>query len=432
MANTDNSIENLDTGRTADDLNKVRQQLKNLSSELKTSGESALLWSDKLRKGPGSLKSWTGAFSGVTKTADCFKKMADAVYETDTAMTELYRVTDKTDTRYNRFLSDALNNAERLGSSVSSLIKQTAAWAELGFSLDQAEELAKTSSIYSNISGTDNATSVSGLAAAVKAFNIQAEDSIAIVDSLSKLGKEFSATGSDLGEGLKNSAASMSAAGADMNETLAMLTAGAGITDSAEEFGNFLNTSALRIMGMKNELPALGEEVSTSADSVSKVQTQVMKLTDNKVSILDDSSNIRNYYEIMKDISEIYSDLSSADQASLDGILFGKQNLSYGSALIQAFESGQVQKALEASLDSAGYAMKEQERWLESLEAKTTQFKAAFQSLSETVLDSDLLKWFVDLGTGAVSAFDAVIDKFGGLSTILGAGSGIALNKMLG
>lgn len=57
---------------------------------------------------------------------------------------------------------------------------------------------------------------------------------------------------------------------------------------------------------------------------------------------------------------------------------------------------------------------------------------AAFQSLSNTVLDSDLLKFFVDLGTGAVSTLDTIIDKFGVLNTALVAISGVLGAKGLG
>ena len=68
--------------------------------------------------------------------------------------------------------------------------------------------------------------------------------------------------------------------------------------------------------------------------------------------------------------------------------------------------------------------MEAQEKWLGSLEAKTQQFEAAFQSLSNTVLDSDMLKWFLDLGTGGVKALDALADKLGSFGTI-GVGAGL-------
>ena len=174
---------------------------------------------------------------------------------------------------------------------------------------------------------------------------------------------------------------------------------------------------------MKGELEMLGEEVDETVDSISKVQTQILNRTGGKVNIFDDMGNFRDYYDIMEDISKVYNDLNDPDKADLTEILFGKQRGNQGAALIQAFQSGQIQKALEATLNAEGSAMQEQERWMESLEAKTQQFESAFQSLSTTVLDSGLLKWFVDFGTDTVKVLDAVIDKIGSLGTIgLGAG----------
>ena len=356
--------------------------------------------------------------ANIKSAVSYIKDMTAAVKEIDDAMTELYKVTDETDKRYEQFLTNARKNAEELGRSISSVITQTAEWSKLGFSLDRAEKLARVSSIYANISNKADASAVSDLAAVMKAFNIEAENSITIIDSLNKLSRESSVSIDDLMAGLRISAKSMSAASSDINETLAMLAEGAKITGSAEGFGDFLNVASLRIRGMKDELEALGEEVSASADSVNEVQEQVLKLTGGQVNIFDNGNHLRDYYELMEDIAEVYSGLSSSGQASLDEILFGKDNLSSGSALIQAFDSGQIQNALEASLSSAGSAMKEQELIMESFTAKTTQLQAAFQSLSDTVLNSGLAKFFVDLGTGAVSALDAIINKIGVLSTI--------------
>ena len=76
--------------------------------------------------------------------------------------------------------------------------------------------------------------------------------------------------------------------------------------------------------------------------------------------------------------------------------------------------------------------MQEQERWMRSLEAKTRQFEAAFQSLSNTVLDSDLLKFFVDLGTTGVKAIDGLVNALTPLGAAGLIGGGILGGKNLG
>ena len=115
--------------------------------------------------------------------------MVQAVYDVDTAMTNLYKVTDETSAKYNEFLDSAGNKAKELGRDMSSYIEQTANWAKLGYSLDQASELSKVSSIYANVGEVDDATAVSDIVTAMKAFNIEAENSITIIDQLNALGK---------------------------------------------------------------------------------------------------------------------------------------------------------------------------------------------------------------------------------------------------
>lgn len=120
---------------------------------------------------------------------------------------------------------------------------------------------------------------------------------------------------------------------------------------------------------MKGELEELGEEVDESVDSISKVQTQILNLTGGRVNIFDDTGEFRDYYDIMLDISKVVDDLTSTERSSLYEILFGKMRGNQGAALIEAFQSGQIGKAYETALNSAGSAAEENSRWLESLEA---------------------------------------------------------------
>ena len=78
-----------------------------------------------------------------------------------------------------------------------------------------------------------------------------------------------------------------------------------------------------------------------------------------------------------------------------------------------------ARSAYETAANSAGSAMKEHEIWMDSLEAKTLQLKAAWEEMSITFLDSSLVKGVVDFGTTALSAITAVIDKVGALPTVL-------------
>lgn len=83
------------------------------------------------------------------------------------------------------------------------------------------------------------------------------------------------------------------------------------------------------------------------------------------------------------------------------------------SALIQNFDT--VEEAIETSSNSAGSALKENERYLDSIQGKIDQFNNAMQSMWSNTLDSDWVKGFVSLGTEIIK----IIDNIGLLRTAL-------------
>ena len=74
----------------------------------------------------------------------------------------------------------------------------------------------------------------------------------------------------------------------------------------------------------------------------------------------------------------------------------------------------------------------ENQKYLDSISGKISQFNSAVEQLSSTVVDSDLVKFFVDLGTTGVKAIDGLIEKLGGLGTIGLAGGLFAGIKNVG
>ena len=62
--------------------------------------------------------------------------------------------------------------------------------------------------------------------------------------------------------------------------------------------------------------------------------------------------------------------------------------------------------ANEVALNSAGSAVQENERYMDALAAKVSQFKSAWEALSNSVVNSDLVKLIINLGTGALKALN--------------------------
>lgn len=407
--------------RTNAELDEMKKNFIDIQNSARQTGKLGLSLFDSIKQQASKFVQWFGVSSVVTTGIGQFKKMYQAVLDIDTAMTNLYKVTDETDERYTKFLDNACDKAGELGRTVSSLVEQTANWSKLGYSLDDAERLAEISSIYANVGEVDDETAVSDMVTAMKAFNIEASNAITIVDRLNALGNKYATSAKDLGTGLSNSASALALAGNSIDETLAMITAMTEITQDASESGNALKILSMRLRGMKGELEALGEE-SEGLESISKIQTQILNLTGGKVNIFNDDGSFKSTYEIMQGISKVWTEISQTNQAELLEIIAGKQRGNSISALLT--NMAQANNALNDSLQSSGSAYEEQNRWLESMDAKTKQFQAAFESLSNTILDSDLLKFFVDLGTASLNTINEIISGFSSLGALFMGGLG--------
>ena len=410
-------------------LNRLKDEFRDITQEATIAGKTGLNFIDTLKQKGKELASYYTISGSFYKIVDTAKQAYQNVANVDSAMTNLYKVTDNTDAEYSDFFQNAKQNAKDLGVTLTDYITATSEWSKLGYDINASSQLAKVSSIYQNVGEVDAETAVKDIVTALKAYNINVDDAISIVDKFNKLGNEFAVSSSSLGEGLKVSASSLAVAGNDINKSLAMLTGGGEITQDIGELGNGLKTISLRLRGMKGELQDIGEEYE-DIESVSKIQTQIYNLTEGHTNIFNDDGSFKDTYDILESISEVYDKLSDTNKADLTEIMFGKNRANQGVAIIQAFQSGQIQKAYQATQNSAGSAQEEQNKWLDSIEAKTNQVKSSLESLSTTIMNDKVVKFVIDNLTAIISGTDDLIKNITTLPVLLTAAT-TALLKYL-
>lgn len=129
------------------------------------------------------------------------------------------------------------------------------------------------------------------------------------------------------------------------------------------------------------------------------------------VDIMIDDANFKDLYQIMSELSVAYEKLADIDKANVTEILFGKLRANIGASILQNFD--QAQKALNVAQNSAGSAMNEHARWLQSIEASEAQAAAAFEELSSKIMSSDLVKGFYDAETSVIGFLSNLIDLTG-------------------
>lgn len=410
----------LSNASTATELKDVSRQFTEIKTAAAASGSLGKSVFATLKDNITSLSPLFGMGSMINTTIRGLKDMYSNVVNIDSAMTELKKVTDETDSAYSSFLTNASKRSVELGTTITDYVNSTANFARLGYSMADATQLSEVANIYSvvgdEISGIDEASS--SVISTMQAFGIQANDAISIVDKFNEVGNRFAISSGGIGDALTRSASSMAAANNTLDETIALITAANTVVQDAPRVGNAFKTISMRIRGATTELEEAGLETDGMAESTAKLQAEIKALSG--VDIMLDKNTFKSTYQIMDELSQKWKDLTDIQQASITELLAGKHQGNVMASLMENFDI--ARQALDVSMNSEGSAMQEHEKYMESIEAKVNQLKAAWEGLSNSFLDSGFIKGAIDGLTKFVGIIDTLISKFGTIPTLLVAG----------
>ncbi len=403
-------------GCDATRLSGIKSEFQNLTREATMAGKATQTFGDKFKAQFDKLSVYLSTITLMTYAITALKDAYNNIVEIDSSMVELKKVTDETNASYQNFLNSSGNTAKDIGTNISDYISSTADFARLGYTFKESQELAKTANIYSVVGDDiDNVnTATQSIISTMKAFKVETNDSMSIVDKFNEIGNRFAISSGGIGEAMTRSASSMAAVNNTLDETIALITAANTVVQDPDSVGTAFKTISMRIRGAKTELEDAGLETDGMAESTAKLREEIKALSG--VDIMIDNDTFKSTYQIFDELSAKWQQLTDIQQASITELIAGKRQGNIVSSLMTNFDI--ARQAVGVSAGSEGSATREHEKWMDSLEAKTKQLEAAWQSLSKTFLSSDFLKVTITGLTGFVSALESVVDTLGTLGTI--------------
>lgn len=400
-------------------ISKLRDEFAAFKTEAEAAGATTKSLGQWLSEAYQKFGGWALVTSSMMQAVRTLQQMVEAVRQLDSAMTELKKVTDETNATYEKFFANAAQKATEIGTTMSNYISSTADFARLGYSLSDAETLANTASIYFNVAdGIETIDEASqSVISTMKAFDVQVEDSMSIVDLFNETSNNFAISSGGIGEAMQRSASALKAAGNTMEESVALITAANTVVQDPLKVGNALKTLSLRIRGAKVELEEAGESTEGMANSVSELRKEILALTGQKVDIMIDDNTFKSTTQILRELSGVWGTLTDINQAAALELLGGKEQANILASLIQNFST--AEEVIATSQNAAGSALAENEKKLDSINGKINQFKANFEALSASMIDSDAVKGVVDFGSGTLSGITELVNTLGTLPTLL-------------
>lgn len=415
---------------TTDEFKSIQNEFKLIQQQAIATGKIGRSFSSTFAGAFRSILQYVNVSTIIYQSISGLKQMFQNVVDIDTAMTELKKVTNETAESYSKFLSNAGTSAKEIGTTVTGIIESTADFARLGYSFTDSQELAKTANIYAvvgdEIENVDVATK--SIISTLAAYKDEISDSMQIADKFNEVGNNFAISSGGIGDALQRSASSLAAANNSLDQSIALITAANTVVQDPDSVGTAFKTISMRIRGAKTELEEAGLETDGMAESTAKLRAEIKALSG--VDIMLNDTTFKSTYEIMDELANKWEELTDIQQASITELIAGKRQGNVVSSLMSNFDI--AREALEASMDSEGSAMAEHAKWMESLEAKINQLKAAWQELSQAFMDDGFLKGLVDAGTDILSFLTAIIDKIGTLPALITAAVAVMSFKNVG
>lgn len=392
-------IDNLETG------------LKRVISTANTAGSSVMNFGEALSTAFQKFPVWMLATTAFYFPLRSLQSGLQNVYELDSALVDLQKVTEGTADTYERFVLEAKAVGDAIGGTTLNIIKSSAEWARLGYSIEQVQQLAKQTLVYQNVGDIKSAEDASkALISAIKGFGIevdaQGRNVSNVVDIYNEVGNKFAISSAGIGEAMRRSASALKEGGNTIEEAVALATAANSTIQDEARVGNALKSTALRIRGISEE----GEDLS---NLVPQLEDNFRKLG---LTLKKDENTFLSTYEIMKSLSSIWGDITDFQRAETLELVAGKWNANVISSLIQNFSD--AQGALEAALNSTGSAAKENEKYLDSMAGRISLFQNQVTSFWNSATNTETLKQIIDLGTSLIGVLESATDTFGSLNIV--------------
>lgn len=405
------------------DLDRLNNELRQSYTALSYNANRNLGVFEQLRIAMARVPVWMGAMTVFYGSIRSVRAMANEILELDKAMVEFARVASNS-LNLEYVFQSSISMAKELGNEVHTVLQTMNDFARTYGEFNERQLLAitNTATLMSNVSELSAEEAGQTLVATMNAFNIEAEESIRIVNALNEVDNNYAVSTAQLSEGLSKSASTARSFGVTMEENIGHITAISSVTmESGRIIGNSLKTIYSRLTtmdGAKDALEAVGVAIHTIGETGEEV--------------------VRPVTDILGDLSKVWWDLSDAQRQNTAVQVAGRYQLSRFLGMMNNYHI--AVSATETAINSEGSAMRENAEYMKSYEARINKLKVAFTEFSQSMGDailSDSIILVVDGLRKLADGFGDLVDKFGFLPILFAGLTPIMVrfgvfNKLIG
>lgn len=421
-------IDNLNS----EELKKITQHLKEIEPNLEETSQAANRCGDSFDTIKNSaqgldqtareienLHNQVLQFFSIGNAVQLFKRAVksafDTVKELDATMTETAVVTDFTVSDMWEQLPTYAAEANKLGAAINDLYGSTTLYYQQGLQTEAAMALGIETTKMARIANIEAADATNLMTAALRGFNMELNETSAqkVNDIYSELAAITAADTQEIGVAMSKTASIASSANMEFETTAALLSQ---IIETTREAPETAGTAMKTIIARFSEVKELvsqgqltGEDTEGEIIDVNKIQGALRSVG---ISMNEFFAGTEGLDDVLLKLASKWDTLDFTTQRYIATTAAGSRQQSRFIAMMSDY--GRTQELVSAAYNSTGASQEQFEKTLDSLDAKLTKLKNAWDQFAMGLANNEFIKGAIDVLTGLLNTINSIIDGISG------------------
>lgn len=396
---------------TAGEKASYDKAFANLKSRIQAEGLSGNSMWDETKRAVGQIGQFAGIYGMLQSTImQIPSKTITAVKDYDAAMTNMQMATGISNNQAQELMKTYSDMGKQLKVTGVDVATSATEWMKQGKTIEESNKLAQDSIVLSKIGDLSSDDATRTITAAMKSYDLNESQVMDFVDQISAIDMASATDVGGLADAFNEVAANANQAGISTKQ---LLSYAAVIGETTQEGMSSVGTSLNAIFSrMGNIKLSRLKDYQNGGEDLSNVETVLRGVG---ISLRDTDGEFRNFGDVLDETAGRWSEFGTVQQRAVAQAFSGTNHMNDFMVLMQQYSK--AQEYMQVADDASGKSMEKYGAYTDSLEGKLEGFKSTFESLSNTVLDSKLIKGFVDGGTSILSIFDKLTNSLGVMNT---------------
>ena len=365
------------------------------------------------------LKNQVLQFFSIGNAIQLFKRAVksafDTVKELDATMTETAVVTDFTIGDMWKQLPTYTAEANKLGAAINDLYDSTTLYYQQGLQTKAAMALGIETTKMARIANIEAADATNLMTAALRGFNMELNETSAqkVNDIYSELAAITAADTQEIGVAMSKTASIASSANMELETTAALLSQ---IIETTREAPETAGTAMKTIIARFSEVKKLisqgqltGEDTEGEIIDVNKIQGALRSVG---ISMKEFFAGTEGLDDVLLKLASKWDTLDFTTQRYIATTAAGSRQQSRFIAMMSDYS--RTQELVSAAYNSTGASQEQFEKTLDSLNAKLTKLKNAWDQFAMGLANNEFIKGAIDVLTGLLNTINSIIDGISG------------------